>query len=66
MLLPLEKLEQRIDELEDYLEKPIITICRTDRKSAKAAQLLAQKGFADIHVVKMGMTDWIKNSYPVE
>jgi len=65
-LIPLEELEQRIDELGDYLEKPVVTICRTDRKSAKAAQLLAQKGFADVHVAKMGMTDWIKNGYSIE
>ncbi len=64
-LLPLEELEQRIDELSDYYEKTVVTICRTDRKSAKAAQILAEKGFADVHVVKMGMTDWIKNNYPV-
>ena len=65
-LLPVEELEQRINELDDYLEKPVITICRTDRKSAKAAQILAQKGFADVHVAKMGMTDWNNNAYPVE
>ena len=65
-LIPLEELVQRIDELGDYLEKPVVTICRTDRKSAKAAQLLAQHGFADVHVAKMGMTDWNKNNYPVE
>ncbi len=65
-LVPLEELEQRIDELGDYLEKPVITICRTDRKSAKAAQLLAKKGFADVHIARMGMTDWIKNNYPTE
>ena len=66
VLLPVEELEQRIDELSDYLEKPVITICRTDRKSAKAAQILAQKGFADVHVAKMGMTDWNKQGYPVK
>ena len=64
-LLPLEELEQRIDEINDYYEKTVVTICRTDRKSAKAARLLAEKGFADVHVAKMGMTDWIKNDYPV-
>ena len=66
ILLPLEELEKRIDELSDYYEKTVVTICRTDRKSAKAAQILAEKGFADVHVAKMGMTDWIKNRYPVE
>ena len=65
-LVPLEQLEQRIDEISDYYEKTVVTICRTDRKSAKAAQILAEKGFADVHVVRMGMTDWIKNRYPVE
>jgi len=66
MLLPLEELEQRIHELDDYLEKPVVVICRTDRKSAKAAQILARNGFADVHVAKMGMTDWNRNAYPVE
>jgi len=66
VLLPLEQLEQRLDEIGDYCEKTVVTICRTDRKSAKAAQILAEKGFADVHVAKMGMTDWIKNNYPVE
>ena len=65
-LLPLEELRQRIDEISDYYEKTVVTICRTDRKSAKAAQILAEQGFADVHVAKMGMTDWIKNNYPVE
>jgi len=65
-LLPLEELEQRIDEISDYYEKTVVTICRTDRKSAKAAQLLAEQGCVDVRVAKMGMTDWIKNNYPVE
>ena len=65
-LVPLEELEQRIDEIGDFLEKPVITICRTDHKSAKAAQLLAKKGFADVHVARMGMTNWIKNGYVIE
>jgi uncharacterized membrane protein YdjX (TVP38/TMEM64 family)/rhodanese-related sulfurtransferase len=65
-LLPLEQLEQRIDEIGDYYEKTVVTICRTDRKSSKAAQILAENGFADVHVAKMGMTDWIKKDYPVE
>ncbi len=66
VLIPLEQLEQRLDEISDYYEKTVVTICRTDRKSADAAKLLAKKGFADVHVAKMGMTDWIKNNYPIE
>ncbi len=66
MLLPLEQLESRLDEINGYQEKPVVIICRTDRKSSKAALLLAKKGFADVHAVKMGMTGWLKKSYPVE
>ena len=66
VLIPLEQLEQRLDEVSDYYEKTVVIMCRTDRKSSDAAKLLARKGFADVHVAKMGMTDWIKNNYPVE
>lgn len=65
MLLPLDELDKRIEEIAEYMEKPVIIICRTDRMSAQAARLLAQKGFADVHVVKMGMTDWISSGFPV-
>ena len=65
-LIPLEELEQRLDEIGDYLEKPIVTICRTHNKSGKAALLLAQHGFADVHVAKMGMTDWNARGYPLQ
>lgn len=64
-LIPLEALGSSLDKIADYQEKTVITICRTDRRSAKAAQLLAKKGFADVHVVRQGMTDWISNGYPV-
>lgn len=63
--IPVENLAQRIDELDDYLEQSIVTVCRTDRRSAKAAQLLAQRGFADVHVIQGGMVDWNKHNYPV-
>ena len=63
--LPVEELDIRIDEILHYQQRPVITICRTDRKSGKAAQLLAQKGFADVHVARMGMTDWNAHGYPV-
>ncbi len=65
-LLPLEELEQRVHELDDYLKNPVVVICRTDRKSAKAAQILARNGFADVRVAKMGMTDWNKQGYPIK
>ena len=64
--IPLEALEARLDELTAHLERPIALVCRTDRRSAKAAALLARCGFADVHVVQGGMTAWLGNGWAVE
>lgn len=66
VLIPLEELKSRVSEIERFQEKTVMTICRTDRRSAKAAQILAKNGFADVHVVKLGMTAWNEKQYPVE
>jgi len=64
--IPLEELDQRLAELSEFQKRPIVIVCRTDRRSARAAQLLARKGYADVHVVKGGMTDWNERGYAVE
>lgn len=63
--IPVEELEHRMDELGDYLEHPVAIVCRTDKRSAKAELLLAEEGFADVHVVRGGMTKWIEAGLPV-
>ena len=64
--LPLEELPQRLADLGDDPERPIALVCRTDRRSAKAAALLAQRGFAQVQVVQGGMTAWLDHGWPVE
>jgi len=65
MNIPFDELSSRVKELAGYMEKNVALICQTDLRSEKAAQLLAQRGFADVHVVKQGMTDWNKKGYQV-
>lgn len=62
--IAVEELAARLNEIMDYAEKPVMLVCRTDRRSAKAAQILTKNGFADVHVVKQGMTDWNIKDYP--
>jgi uncharacterized membrane protein YdjX (TVP38/TMEM64 family)/rhodanese-related sulfurtransferase len=64
--LPLEELPQRLADLGDDPERPIALVCRTDRRSAKAAALLAQHGFAKVQVVQGGMTAWRALGWPVQ
>jgi uncharacterized membrane protein YdjX (TVP38/TMEM64 family) len=64
--LPLEELPQRLADLGDDPERRIALVCRTDRRSAKAADLLARGGFAKVQVVQGGMTAWRALGWPVE
>jgi uncharacterized membrane protein YdjX (TVP38/TMEM64 family)/rhodanese-related sulfurtransferase len=64
--IPLPELPARMMELNERQQRPIVTICRTDRMSSAAARLLAQQGYTDVRVARMGMTDWNRNRYPVE
>ncbi|MFZ0470677.1 MAG: VTT domain-containing protein [Thiogranum sp.] len=64
--IPLEALASRIAEISDYQERMVVTVCRTDRRSTKAVQLLTRNGFADVRVVRLGMTAWLEHGYPVD
>lgn len=64
--IPVEVLAGRVDELAEHIERTIAIVCRTDRRSAKAAQLLARKGYADVHIVRNGMTAWNEAGYSIE
>ena len=63
--IPVEDLENRLEEIAGYTEWPVAIVCRTDRRSAKAAKFLTHHGFADVHGVKGGMTDWTQAGFDV-
>jgi uncharacterized membrane protein YdjX (TVP38/TMEM64 family)/rhodanese-related sulfurtransferase len=64
--IPLDELAGRLAELEDFRQRPIRLLGRTDRRSAQAARLLAETGFADAQVIQGGMTAWRAKGWPVE
>ncbi len=64
--IPLEELPTRLAEIEVRKKRPIALVCRTDKRSSSAAQLLSAKGFSIISVTRGGMTDWNRNGFPVE
>ncbi len=64
--IPVEDLQARMAELGDDLARPINIVCRTDRRSAKAASLLARVGFSQARVVRGGMTAWLDQGWPVK
>ena len=64
--VPVEVLSSRLNEISDYTERAIAIVCRTDKRSIKAAQLLTRKGFSNVQIVNGGMTEWNRHGYHVE
>ncbi len=65
ILIPLEELPESILAIDEFRYKPVVIICRTDRRSDKAAKLLQKLGFTNVKVARMGMTNWLNHHYPV-
>ena len=56
--VPLADLPGRLGDLRALERQPIVIVCRTDRRSAKAAELLGAAGFRRVDVLRGGMTEW--------
>lgn len=63
ILIPVQELEQRINELESHKEKTIIAICRSGNRSGKATTLLNDRGFRAVNMVG-GMIRWNEELRP--
>jgi rhodanese-related sulfurtransferase len=56
LLLPLGQLESRLGELPR--DKPIVTVCRSGARSARAAAMLVKAGFGEVANLSGGMLRW--------
>ena len=63
-LLPLEDLEERVNELPQDLE--LVVYCRSGNRSAEAARILLEAGFSDVYSMDGGLNDWIMAGYEVD
>jgi rhodanese-related sulfurtransferase len=64
--LPLGELPNRLSEINALKERPVILVCRTDKRSTNASALLRGAGFGDVRVLRGGMVEWNRNKLPVE
>lgn len=62
----MEELPGRVSELEKYRNKQVAIVCHTDKRSAKAANILRDTGFSAVTVIRGGMKQWHRNGMPVE
>ena len=62
ILLPVQELEERLDELP--VDKPIIVYCRSGNRSRNAAEILVVNGFEAVYDMG-GINSWTSKGYPV-
>ncbi len=61
-LVPLEKLEQRLNELPR--DKEIVVVCRSGNRSRSGRDILEKAGFMQVTSMAGGLTDWKARGYP--
>jgi glyoxylase-like metal-dependent hydrolase (beta-lactamase superfamily II)/rhodanese-related sulfurtransferase len=65
LLIPVQELAKRLDEVEPYRDKEIIALCRSGGRSHTAAGILMQAGFTNVASMAGGMLRWNEMGYPV-
>ena len=63
--IPMLELESRIDEIAEYKDKEIVTMCPGGGLSLVAVDILQEAGFKDVKSLKGGTDQWAQNGYPI-
>ena len=64
VLIPLDELENRIDEVPDDVQ--VIVMCRSGNRSQSGRDILISAGFVDVSSMDGGINEWIKAGFEVE
>jgi rhodanese-related sulfurtransferase len=62
--LPLDALQERIAALAPDKERRRVMVCKTDKRSARAAERLRRAGYGRIAVLRGGMEAWNRHGFP--
>jgi uncharacterized membrane protein YdjX (TVP38/TMEM64 family)/rhodanese-related sulfurtransferase len=63
--IPVAVLPDSLPRLETFKDKSLVIVCRTDKRSAKAAELLRGKGFRRVLVLRGGIEQWNREGFPL-
>ncbi len=65
LLIPHAELEERINELAEHKNQPIIVYCFCGMRSALASSILAAHGFTRVYNMMDGLNAWTGQGYPI-
>lgn len=63
--IPLAELEDKVKSLEKHKKRTVVIIYSVGQSTTKVANLLQNKGFADINTLKGGITTWQNAGLPL-
>lgn len=64
--VPLTELRDKIEELAPARMWPVVVVCKTEKRSMQAAEVLRSAGFRDILILRGGMEQWNRDGHAVE
>jgi sterol desaturase/sphingolipid hydroxylase (fatty acid hydroxylase superfamily)/rhodanese-related sulfurtransferase len=62
--IPLETVRQRIADVAADKEQRLVLVCKTDKRSVKAAEWLSEAGYGRVAVLRGGMERWSRQRAP--
>lgn len=63
--IPSRDFANRMSELDNYKEKPLILVCKTGTSAGASGALLAKAGFKQLHKLRGGVLEWQNSSLPL-
>ena len=64
-LIPMSQLSQRIKEVPQSPDQPVLLICNTQNRSSRVAEQLRAAGYSNISYVNGGMSQWATRNWPM-
>ncbi len=65
-LIPLQELQSRAAELEQYKNQPILIYCATGNRSTTASRILLDQGYKNVMNMRMGIMGWASKGYNIQ
>lgn len=65
LLIPVQELKRRLNELSDFKEQEILVYCATGNRSTVAAKILNDNGFKRVSNLRHGIYGWSEENLPV-
>jgi len=62
--MPVNKLAERLHELEKYKDKPLVIYCDNGMRTTRAVGKLKKNGFSQLHTLAGGLVAWEKANLP--